>query len=163
MNKLEAVRQKIASYDNIDRLLAYWRFHNYKIVFTNGCFDILHKGHIEYLAQASSYGDILIVGLNSDLSVKNIKGPTRPVQDESTRLLVLASLQFVSKVILFDEDTPYELIKIIQPDVLVKGADYLPEQIIGFDIVKAKGGEVVTIGLTEGYSTTGIIDKMNHC
>jgi rfaE bifunctional protein nucleotidyltransferase chain/domain len=162
MNKLETVRQKIINYDHFSQILAYWRFHNYKIVFTNGCFDILHKGHIEYLAKAAAYGDILIVGINSDQSVRNIKGPSRPVQDESTRLLVLASLQFVDKVVIFEEDTPYELIKIVQPDVLVKGADYLPEQIVGYDIVKAKGGEIITIQLTEGYSTTGIIDKLNH-
>ena len=162
MNKFEIVGQKIANHSNIKQVLAFWRFHKYRIVFTNGCFDILHRGHIEYLAKASSYGDILIIGLNSDKSVKSIKGPTRPLQDETTRSLILASLQFVDKVILFDEDTPYELIKLIQPDVLVKGADYKPEQIVGYDIVKAKGGEIVTVELTKGHSTTGIINKMNQ-
>jgi D-glycero-beta-D-manno-heptose 1-phosphate adenylyltransferase len=162
MNKLEVVRQKITDHKNIARILAFWRFHKYKIVFTNGCFDILHRGHIEYLAKASTFGDILIIGLNSDKSVKSIKGSSRPLQDETTRSLVLASLYFVDKVILFDEDTPYELIKIIQPDVLVKGADYKPEQIVGYDIVKSGGGEIVTVELTEGYSTTGIINKMNQ-
>jgi D-glycero-beta-D-manno-heptose 1-phosphate adenylyltransferase len=162
MNKLEVVKSKIITYENIRQILALWRFHNFKIVFTNGCFDILHRGHIEYLAKASSCGDVMIVGLNSDKSVKSIKGPERPVQDEVTRALVLGSLQFVDKVILFDEDTPHELIKLVQPDVLVKGADYLPEQIVGYDIVKAKGGEIVTIELTEGHSTTGIINKLNR-
>lgn len=162
MNNLEVVRQKITDYDNIGRDIAFWRFHKYKIVFTNGCFDILHRGHIEYLAKASSFGDILIVGLNSDKSVKSIKGDSRPFQDETTRSLILASLQFVDKVILFDEDTPYELIKIVQPNVLVKGADYKPEQIVGYDIVKAIGGEIVTVELTKGHSTTGIINKMNQ-
>lgn len=161
MNKLEVVRHKIVDHKKLSHNLALWRFRQNKIVFTNGCFDILHRGHIEYLAKASSFGDILIVGLNSDKSVKSIKGPSRPLQDEITRSLVLASLQFVDKVILFDEDTPYELIKIVQPDILVKGADYKPEQIVGYDIVKAKGGEIITIDLTEGYSTTGIINKMN--
>jgi len=162
MKKLEVVRQKIITRENISQIIALWRFRSYKVVFTNGCFDILHRGHIEYLAKASSFGDVMIVGLNSDKSVKSIKGSNRPVQDEFTRSLVLASLQFVDKVVLFDEDTPYELIKLIQPDILAKGADYLPEQIVGYDIVKAKGGEIVTIELTQGHSTTGIINKLNH-
>jgi D-glycero-beta-D-manno-heptose 1-phosphate adenylyltransferase len=162
MNKLDLVQQKIADYQSIRRILAFWRFQQYKIVFTNGCFDILHRGHIEYLAKAAAYGDVLIVGLNSDKSVRSIKGPTRPLQDETTRSLVIASLQFIDKVILFDEDTPYELIKLVQPDILVKGADYKPEQIVGYDIVTAKNGKVVTVELTEGYSTTGIVNKMNQ-
>lgn len=161
MNKLEVIRQKISDYQNINHVLAFWRFHQYRIIFTNGCFDILHRGHIEYLAKAASLGDILIVGLNSDISVRSIKGPSRPLQDQIARSMVLASLQFVDKVILFDEDTPYELIKIVQPDILVKGADYKPEQIVGYDIVKAKGGQIITVELTEGHSTTGIINKMN--
>jgi D-glycero-beta-D-manno-heptose 1-phosphate adenylyltransferase len=162
MNKLEFVRQKIVDRNGLKRLLALWKFQNQKVVFTNGCFDILHRGHIEYLAKAASYGDILIVGLNNDSSVKSIKGPSRPVQDEVTRSLILASLQFVNAVVLFDEETPYELIKTVQPDALVKGADYKPEQIVGYDIVKNRGGEIITIELTEGYSTTGIINKMNQ-
>lgn len=160
MNKFDAISAKIISPEELSRTLAFWRFKSYKIVFTNGCFDILHRGHVEYLSKAASYGDVLIVGLNSDASVRSIKGKSRPVQDEETRSLVLASLQFVSKVVLFDEDTPYNLIKIVQPDVLVKGADYKPEEIVGYDIVTAKGGEIVTIDLVKGHSTTGILNKI---
>lgn len=160
MNKFDAIADKIISREELSRTLAFWRFKSYKIVFTNGCFDILHRGHVEYLSKAASYGDVLIVGLNSDASVRRIKGKSRPFQDEGTRSLIMASLQFVSKVVLFDEDTPYNLIKIVQPDVLVKGADYKPEEIVGYDIVTAKGGEIVTIDLVEGYSTTGILNKI---
>lgn len=162
MNKIDIIREKIINPDHLERILAILRFQEKKIVFTNGCFDILHRGHVEYLARAASYGDTLIVGLNSDKSVKNIKGPGRPVQDEKTRALILASLYFVDRIILFDEDTPYDLIKRVQPDILVKGADYKPEQIVGYDIVKARGGEIVTIDLVEGQSTTNIIDKLKH-
>jgi rfaE bifunctional protein nucleotidyltransferase chain/domain len=162
MDKLLSVRRKIINYEELDRILAFWHFRGLKLVFTNGCFDILHLGHVEYLSRAASFGDILIIGLNSDKSIKSIKGPGRPVQDENTRATILASLQFVSNVILFDEDTPYELIKKVQPDILVKGADYKPENIVGYDIVKAKGGEIITIDLVEGHSTTGIINKLNH-
>jgi D-glycero-beta-D-manno-heptose 1-phosphate adenylyltransferase len=161
MDKLEVIKQKIVPFDRLDRLVSIWHFHKNIVVFTNGCFDILHRGHIEYLAKAASYGDILIVGLNSDNSIKRIKGPSRPIQDEQTRALVLASLHFVSMVIVFDEDTPYNLIKKVQPDMLVKGADYKPEEIVGYDIVKAKGGEVVTIDIVEGYSTTGLLKKIS--
>jgi rfaE bifunctional protein nucleotidyltransferase chain/domain len=120
----------------------------------------LHRGHIEYLAQASGLGHILIVGLNSDRSVKSIKGNGRPIQDETSRAIILASLHFVSFVVLFDEDTPYELIKLIKPDILVKGSDYKPEDIVGYDIVKAKGGQIATIEFVQGYSTTDIVNKM---
>jgi rfaE bifunctional protein nucleotidyltransferase chain/domain len=162
MDKFENVKHKIITYDQLDRYLAYWNFRGLKVVFTNGCFDILHLGHVEYLSKAASFGDIMVVGLNSDKSVKSIKGPSRPVQDELCRSTILASLQFVDKVILFDQDTPYELIKKVQPDILVKGADYKPENIVGYDIVKAKGGEIKTIDLVEGHSTTGIINRLNH-
>jgi rfaE bifunctional protein nucleotidyltransferase chain/domain len=136
-----------------------WKFQNLKIVFTNGCFDILHRGHIEYLSQARDKGDILIIGLNTDSSVKKLKGEGRPVQDEMTRALVLASLRIVDAVILFDEDTPYELIKAIEPDVLAKGGDYTPETIVGADIVTARGGEVAVIPLVEGISTSRILNS----
>jgi len=160
MDYYNIIQNKIVAQENIETLLKNWRSSNLKIVFTNGCFDILHRGHVEYLAKAASFGDVMIMGLNSDSSVRSIKGPERPVQDERTRSLVLASLQFVSAVTLFQEDTPYELIKKVQPDFLVKGADYKPEDIVGYDILKAKGGEVKTIELVEGYSTTGIINKL---
>lgn len=161
-DKLEIIRKKIISTDSLKEKLAYLKFKNQKIVFTNGCFDIIHRGHVEYLAKASDYGDILIVGLNSDSSVRQIKGNNRPVTDENARASILASMSFVGFVVLFDEATPYELIKMIQPDVLVKGSDYKPENIAGGDIVLKKGGVIRTIDLTEGYSTSSIIDKINN-
>ena len=161
MDKLDAVSSKIISGEQLAKTLALWRFKEYKIVFTNGCFDILHRGHVEYLSKAASHGDVLIVGLNSDSSVRSIKGESRPVQDQESRALILASLQFVTIVVFFEEDTPYNLIKLVQPDVLVKGADYKQEEIVGYDIVKAKGGQIVTIDLVEGHSTTKILNKIS--
>lgn len=158
MTTLEVTKNKIFSHAVLGNRVAMWRFLNNKIVFTNGCFDILHRGHIEYLSQARDKGAVLIIGLNSDASVKRIKGEGRPVQDEMTRALVLASLRIVDAVVLFDEDTPYELIKFVQPDVLAKGGDYTEETIVGADIVKANGGEVVVIPLVEGYSTSKILN-----
>jgi rfaE bifunctional protein nucleotidyltransferase chain/domain len=137
-----------------------WRFQGRKIVFTNGCFDILHKGHVEYLSKARDLGDILIIGLNTDASVSRLKGSGRPVQDQSSRALVLASLRVVEAVVFFEEDTPYNLIDLVKPDVLVKGGDYTEENIVGADVVKANGGSVVIIPLVEGYSTSGIIKKL---
>ena len=162
MKRLEIIRKNIFNYSDSDfsRLLAIWKFQGKKIVFTNGCFDILHLGHIDYLAAASELGDLLIIGLNTDLSVSKIKGKNRPIQDEISRAFVLASLGFVDAVIFFGEDTPYNLIKTIQPDILVKGADYKPEDIVGYDIVKNKGGEIVTIEYLQGYSTTAIENKI---
>ena len=133
-----------------------------KIVFTNGCFDILHLGHVQYLAQAKELGDLLVIGLNSDLSVKRLKGETRPVNPEHARALVLAALQFVDFVILFEEDTPFELIQKIIPDVLVKGGDYNKDQIVGADIVTSNGGEVVVLDFVDGFSTTQIINQCNN-
>ena len=132
-----------------------------KTVFTNGCFDLLHRGHVEYLQKAKTFGDKLIVGLNSDASVRRLKGESRPIQDEQSRKIILEALRCVDEVILFDEDTPYELIRKIQPDVLVKGADYKPEDIVGYDIVRAKGGEVCTVEFVEGYSTSRLIGLLN--
>ncbi|MCK9271675.1 MAG: D-glycero-beta-D-manno-heptose 1-phosphate adenylyltransferase [Bacteroidales bacterium] len=146
--------------DDLGRLVAYWNFKNQKIVFTNGCFDILHRGHIDYLVKAADLGNVLVVGLNADASVSRLKGAGRPVQDQDGRALVLAALRFVSAVVLFDEDTPYQLIKAVQPDVLVKGSDYKTDDIVGADIVKAKGGSVQTIDFLEGYSTSGIIRRL---
>ena len=159
MTTFEVTKNKIFDHALLGNRVAMWRFLNNKIVFTNGCFDILHRGHIEYLSQARDKGAVLVIGLNNDASVKRIKGEGRPVQDEMTRALVLASLRFVDAVVLFDEDTPYELIKFVQPDVLVKGADYTENTIIGADIVKANGGEVVTIPIVEGYSTSLILNS----
>ena len=161
MDKLAIIESKIVSLEELLRLKNVWNFKQNKVVFTNGCFDILHLGHVEYLAKAASLGHKLIVGLNTDNSIKRIKGSTRPVQDENTRKHVLAALNFVDAVVLFDEDTPHELIKAIVPDILVKGSDYNPEEIVGYDVVVGNGGEVITIDLTAGYSTTNVINKMS--
>jgi rfaE bifunctional protein nucleotidyltransferase chain/domain len=162
MDHLSFIQSKVVlDRSELNNMLSIWNFKNQKIVFTNGCFDIIHRGHVEYLAKAASFGDQLIIGLNTDASVKRLKGTARPVQDENTRALVLAAFSFVSKVVLFDEDTPYELIKLVQPDILVKGGDYKPEDIVGYDLVTKRGGEVVTIELVEGHSTSSIIHRMS--
>lgn len=161
MDYLSFIKEKIITdKEKIFSTLNQWRFKDEKIVFTNGCFDIVHKGHIEYLASAATLGTKLVIGLNTDLSVKRLKGETRPVNDEQARALILSALIFVDQVILFNEDTPYELIKFIQPDILVKGSDYKPEDIVGYDIVKNKGGKIITIDLTPGFSTTSILKKI---
>lgn len=146
--------------EDLRTTLNQWRFKDEKIVFTNGCFDILHRGHVEYLAKAAALGSKLIIGLNTNASVHRLKGESRPINDEAARAILLSSLIFTDKIVLFDEDTPHELIRFIQPDILVKGNDYKPEEIVGYDILKAKGGEVVTIELTEGFSTTSILNKL---
>ena len=160
MKKLVFLSSKILDREQLRRACALWNFKEMKVVFTNGCFDILHLGHIEYLAKAANLGAVLVIGMNSDHSVHRIKGDSRPINDEHSRSMVLASLEFVTAVVLFDEETPYELIKIIQPDILVKGRDYKIKEIVGHDIVLAKGGKVKTIELTPGYSTTGIEQKI---
>ena len=133
-----------------------------KIVFTNGCFDIIHRGHIEYLNKAKKLGDILIIGLNSDDSVRRLKGVNRPINYEQDRAIVLDNLKSVDYVCIFDEDTPYELIKIVQPDILVKGGDWAVQDIVGSDIVLALGGEVKNLYFIEGKSTTDIIEKIRN-
>ncbi|MEI7661310.1 MAG: D-glycero-beta-D-manno-heptose 1-phosphate adenylyltransferase [Bacteroidota bacterium] len=158
MERLNQIRSKIYSWDHLQRQLALWRFKDKKIVFSNGCFDVLHLGHIEYLAKARELGQILIVGLNSDDSVRRIKGAHRPVNNEEARAVILAALSFVDAVVVFDTDTPIELIKFVQPDILVKGKDYEGKEIVGSDVVKARGGHVVTIELTKGYSTSHTIE-----
>ena len=160
MQKLDIIKAKILSGEELERKLAYWRFKNLKIVFSNGCFDILHAGHVDYLSKAADEGDVLIIGLNTDASTKRLKGPTRPINDQDARAMIMASLSFVTAVVLFDEDTPYNLIKQVQPDILVKGSDYKPKDIVGYDILKAKGGEVKTLDLLHGYSTTSIEQKI---
>ncbi|MAI89377.1 D-glycero-beta-D-manno-heptose 1-phosphate adenylyltransferase [Ponticaulis sp.] len=143
----------------VDERIAAWRSEGLKIGFTNGCFDILHAGHIRSLEFAASHCDRLIVGLNSDASVKRLKGDARPINGELDRAELLAALQMVDAVMLFTEDTPYELIRQVQPDLIVKGGDYKPEDVVGADIVKARGGEVLIAPILEGRSTTGIIEK----
>ena len=161
MTRLEALQSKIQSREQLTRTIALWKFKDRKIVFTNGCFDLLHKGHVTYLAQAAEMGDMLVVGLNSDASVKKLaKGSSRPLQDQDSRALIMASLESVAAICIFDEDTPADLIKLVQPDVLVKGGDWKPEQIAGYDTVKASGGEVTVIEFLPGFSTTAIEKKI---
>ena len=160
MYRLAGIQRKILQGKDLERWLAIARFQNKKIVFTNGCFDILHKGHIEYLSAAADLGDLLIIGLNSDESVKRLKGSSRPYLDGDTRALILASLGFVAVVVFFDTDTPYELIRTVAPDILVKGGDYRVEEIVGYDLVAGKGGKVITIPITPGYSSTRVITQI---
>lgn len=150
------VKSKQETLEEIKRARAQGK----KIVFTNGCFDILHTGHIRYLQEASALGDYLVVGVNSDASVKVLKGPTRPVNGVEDRVEMLCALKSVSGAIIFTEETPYNLIKEIQPDILVKGGDWNVEAIVGADIVKARGGEVKSLMLVEGKSTTNTIAKI---
>lgn len=160
--KTEQIQNAIFSSEDesLERFLSFLRFKNKRIVFSNGCFDILHRGHIEYLAKASELGDVLIIGLNTDDSVRRLKGENRPINNQNDRAFVLASLGFTTAVVFFSEDTPENLIKIIKPDFLVKGADYSEDQIIGAPFVKSYGGQIVTIDLVPGLSTTNIINKM---
>lgn len=160
MDKLDNISAKIMDQEKIVKQCAVWRFGGKKIVFTNGCFDILHRGHVEYLAKAASLGSVLVIGLNTDQSVRLLKGPDRPVNDEKARALVLAALSFVDAVVLFDEPTPYDLIRMVLPDILVKGKDYREEEVVGYDLLKQTGGKVITMDLTPGYSTTSITEKI---
>ena len=160
MSKFKHIQEKILTQDRLLSRLNMWRLLGKKIVFTNGCFDIVHLGHIDYLAQAADLGDKLIIGLNSDKSTRGIKGPSRPITDENSRSLVLASFSFVDAVVLFDEETPLDLIKMVSPDILVKGADYSIDQIVGADFVVQNGGRVQTLHYLPGYSTTLIEKKI---
>jgi len=162
MRSVSSIPNKIFSLDELMHQVKRWRLHNKKIVFTNGVFDILHEGHIASLSEAASFGHILIVGVNTDASVKRLKGEGRPVNNESSRALILASLVMTDGVILFEEDTPLNLITAILPDVLVKGGDYTIEQIVGAREVMANGGEVKIVPILEGFSTTAIIQKMKE-
>ena len=157
MDCLKIIKNKIIGMDELPKRLQQWRSQGFSVVFTNGCFDLLHRGHVEYLAKAADKGDVLVVGLNTDASVKRLKGERRPINKEADRALLLAALSMVDAVVLFGEDTPYELIKAVRPDVLVKGADYMPEEIVGYDIVTSYGGKVETVEFVEGYSTTKIL------
>ena len=161
MKQSKQLSQKIFNAAELKLQLKRWDLLGKKIVFTNGVFDILHEGHIKILSEAATYADILIVGVNSDASVKRLKGDSRPLNAEGSRALVLAALLMVDAVIIFEEDTPLELIKFVKPNVLVKGGDYTEEQIVGAKEVKANGGKVVINPIVEGFSTTGLIGKIN--
>ena len=156
-NKVES---KIYSWDDLKAQRAAWKAVGQQVVFTNGCFDIMHYGHVQYLAQAADQGDKLIVALNSSASIQKLKGPNRPINADETRFHIMASLQFVDAVVEFGEDTPYDLIKLITPDILVKGGDWKPEQIVGSDHVLANGGKVRSLKFVEGFSTTSIEQKI---
>ncbi|MFN6117396.1 MAG: D-glycero-beta-D-manno-heptose 1-phosphate adenylyltransferase [Flavobacteriales bacterium] len=155
--------KRIMDLVSVQRLCNIWRMKGDRIVFTNGCFDILHRGHVEYLQEAAAMGDRLVIGLNSDSSVKRQnKGPERPLNDEQSRAKVLAALRLVDAVVIFDQDTPLELIQAVGPDVLVKGGDWSEDRIVGADLVKARGGEVRSLKLVEGFSTTSLVEKIRR-
>lgn len=160
--KKQETSAKIRELSALKELVTKWRAAGEQVVFTNGCFDILHLGHIDYLEKAGQLGSKLIIGINSDASVQRLKGPHRPVQPEMARARMLAALAFVDAVVLFDEDTPLELIRQLRPRILVKGDDYTISQIVGAEEVLQDGGEVKTISLVEGYSTTAIIEKIKN-
>ncbi len=160
MKTIQAIPDKIFTLHELKLQIRRWRLLDKKIVFTNGVFDILHEGHIASLSEAALYGHILIVGVNADASVKRLKGESRPVNNEGSRILLMASLVMVDAVILFEEDTPLNLITTILPDVLVKGGDYTIDQIVGAKEVMTNGGEVKIVPILEGFSTTGIIERM---
>ena len=161
MNKaLEKINNKIFGLEFLIKNLDQWRNENKKIVFTNGCFDLIHLGHIDILARSSDLGDILIIGVNSDSSIQKLKGENRPIIEENSRVKQLAALEFVDAVVLFHEDTPQKLIETIKPDVITKGGDYKAENVVGNEVVTQKNGQVVIIPLTQGYSTTSILKKI---
>ncbi len=164
-NRQEMINNKIftsQSDPRLTQLLSLWHQGNKRLVFTNGCFDILHAGHVDYLSRAAELGDQLIIGLNTDASVTRLKGPNRPVNNQHARSLLLAALFFVDAIVMFDEDTPYNLIKTVQPSVLVKGGDYKESEIVGSDLVKSHNGKVVVMSLVEGYSTSELIRKLTN-
>lgn len=160
MRAVSAIDKKIQSLPQALATIASWRVNGKTIAFTNGCFDILHEGHIFSLSQAAQEADCLVVGVNSDASTKRLKGPERPVNHEHSRALLLASLAIVDLVVIFEEDTPLELITALAPDVLVKGGDYTIDTIVGAKEVIGKGGRVVINPIVEGFSTTGIIQQI---
>lgn len=152
---------KILTRAQLPATLAQWRAAGRRVVFTNGCFDLLHLGHVDYLEKSRFLGDALVVGLNTDASVSCLK-PGRPLQDETARARILAALAFVDAVVLFGEPTPLALIELVQPDVLVKGDDYAPDQIVGHELVLSRGGQVLTVPLVSGYSTSRIVAKIRQ-
>lgn len=162
-NKMQQIQRKIfqpEEKDRLRRMIHYLRFHERRIAFSNGCFDILHAGHVDYLARAADTASALIVGLNTDASVRRLKGSNRPLNNQDARAKLLAALSFVDAVVLFDEDTPAQLINIVLPDILIKGDDWRVEDIVGADVVVKNRGKVLTMPLLEGFSTSALIDKI---
>lgn len=159
MLRYEDIIKKILPFDEIENLFSDSFREQHKLVFTNGCFDVLHRGHIYYLSRARELGDLLVLGLNSDESVSRLKGPGRPVNQQQARAEVLAGLAFVDHIVIFPEDTPLNLINAVRPHVLIKGGDYKVDEIVGYQEVRSWGGSVKTIPLLKGYSSTSIIDR----
>jgi rfaE bifunctional protein nucleotidyltransferase chain/domain len=160
MPNLQNIKSKIFSLDKLKNQVNAWKQAGEEVVFTNGCFDIIHRGHIEVLAQTADLGDRLIIGLNSDSSIQKLKGKNRPIIDEKSRAILLASFLFVDAVVLFSEDTPINLISTLLPDVLAKGGDYEIETIVGHEIVQKNGGKVILVPFIDGFSSTTIIEKI---
>jgi D-beta-D-heptose 7-phosphate kinase/D-beta-D-heptose 1-phosphate adenosyltransferase len=154
--------EKIVGREQLVAIAAEARRAGRRVVFTNGCFDLLHVGHVRYLAAARDAGDLLIVGINDDASVRRLKGPARPLVPEAARAEVVAALAAVDWVTLFGEDTPYELIRALAPDVLVKGSDWAPDQVVGRDVVEARGGRVVLVPVVAGFSTTALVERLSR-
>ena len=161
-------KDKIVGVSQASEIIAAWKTQGLQVVFTNGCFDILHLGHVDYLEKSAACGDVMVLGLNADSSISKLKGPTRPINDEIARARIMASLAFIDLVVIFDQETPIELITALEPNMLVKGDDYDAtcvdstdkKYIVGSDIVRKLGGKVLTISMTEGYSTSAIIKKI---
>ena len=160
MSHLNKLNNKIYSLEELEKNVSAWKQAGEDVVFTNGCFDIIHRGHIEVLAQTADLGDRLIIGLNSDTSIKKIKEKDRPIINEDSRAILLAALSFVDAIILFSEDTPINLIRTLVPDILAKGGDYKIETIVGHEIVQENGGEVILVPFIDGFSSTNIIEKI---
>ena len=160
MSHLKTLNSKVYNLDALTNQVEQWKMAGKKVVFTNGCFDIIHRGHIEVLARTADLGDKLIIGLNSDQSIQKLKGKDRPVIDEQSRAILLAALSFVDAIVLFSEDTPLKLISALLPDVLAKGGDYEIETIVGHEIVQKNGGKVKLVPFVDGFSSTNIIDKI---
>ena len=160
--KLNKLKAKIFNIKDLSQIINEWRLNGDKIVFTNGCFDLIHLGHLEILARSADLGDKLVVAINSDMSIKKIKGNSRPIIEEDSRAKHLAAIEFIDAVVLFNEDTPYDLINILKPDVLTKGGDYKKNDIVGNQLINKEQGDVVIIPLTQGYSTTSILEKIKN-
>ena len=162
MSNLKNIKSKIYSLSDLKIQSDKWKENGVKIVFTNGCFDLVHRGHVEVLANTADLGDKLIIGLNSDSSIKDLKGENRPIMDETSRAILLASLQFVDAVVFFSEETPYKLIETLVPDILAKGGDYKVTEIAGNEVVLENGGEVILVPFIDGFSSTNIVEKIKQ-
>ena len=162
MSHLKSINTKILPLKSLKNQVTNWKKTGKKVVFTNRCFDLIHRGHIEALAQTADLGDKLIIGLNSDVSIKKLKGESRPIIDENSRAILLASLSFVDAIVLFSEETPLNLISNLNPDILAKGGDYKINTIVGHEIIRKNGGEVILVPFVEGFSSSNIIDKIKN-